>query len=319
MASIMSRQDLAEYCLRALGGGVIEIEVSADQLDDRVEEAIEYYTEYHYDGIERDYVVRKISATSFTVVDASKFSVNEVINISSKSIKTSITAIDLLTNRITVGICEKAYGITLNVSDVITGQNSNSDIIQSVIMGDADNGYIVVPDTIVGVNRVLNLTSVLSSGDYMFNAQYQIMMSEIQNLTSSGSSYLYSALSYLSHLDYILRKERNFRFNRRENRIRLDISWKSDVKINDIVVVEVYRALDDSVFPKMLNDRWLKEYTTALIKKQWGANLKKYTGMQLPGGLQYDGQTIFNEAQKEIEELKDEALTSSAPLEFFVG
>ena len=316
--SINTRQELVEYCLRKLGGGVVNVEVTEEQLFDRVEDSIEYYNEYHFDGIQRDYVIKKITATVVSVPDVSGFNLNDTLLVIEKNIQTSITAINPVDNTITVAVCKKPFGVNISANDIITNGTIQA-TVSLVTLGDADKGYIEVPENIVGVLKVLNLTSVMSSGDYMFNAQYQIMMSEIQNLTSGGTSYLYGALSYLGHLDYILRKERDFRFNRREGKIFIDINWRADVRVGEYMAIEVYRAIDDRTYSKMLNDRWLKEYTTAMIKQQWGQNLKKYSGMELPGGLKYDGQLIYEEATKEIEMLKDEAISSSAPLEFLMG
>jgi hypothetical protein len=123
----------------------------------------------------------------------------------------------------------------------------------------------------------------------------------------------------MSHLNFILTKEKSFRFNRRWNKIHLDINWNNDLKIGDPIIIEVYKALDDDTYAEVLSDRWLKEYTTAQIKYYWGSNLKKYSGMTLPGGLQYNGQQIWNEAVEEIKALEDEAISNSAPLYFEVG
>lgn len=319
--SISTRQDLATYCLRRLGGGVVNIEISNDQVDDCINEAIKYYQEYHYDGITRDYIIRKISATVISVSSVVGFSTTSLIQCATKGITAPVTAVDELTNTITIDRTNAPFGVNFAVGDEISLVLDPlvTQTIIAVTLGDCDNRYIAVDDAILGVIKILNLTSVLSSGDYMFNAQYQIMLSEMKNLTSGQTNYLYSTLSYISHLDFLLRKERDFRFNRRMNKLFLDIAWGTDIKIGDYVVAEVYRALDDTTYPKIMNDRWLIEYTTALLKKDWGTNLSKYSGMSLPGGLQYDGQRIYKEAVDAIETLREEAINSSAPLEFMIG
>jgi hypothetical protein len=103
------------------------------------------------------------------------------------------------------------------------------------------------------------------------------------------------------------------------NKIYLDINWGSDLNVGDTIALEVYKALDEDTYGEILNDLWMKKYCTALFKKQWGQNLKKYQGLQLPGGVTYDGQTIYNEAIQDIEKLEQQAITESAPLEFAVG
>lgn len=313
--AITTRQQLADFCIRQLGGGVINIEITPDQIDDAIEVSLEWYTEFHYDGIERDYLAHRITGTSITIADASNFSVGQYITCAAKSLSASILSKN--GNTIVVGRATP-YGQVFAANDTITTPTASATII-SIALGDIDNGWIVADDGIVGVLKVLNLTSVMGSSEMLFNANYQIMMSEIQSLTSGSTNYYYSTMNYMGHLDYIMRKEKDFRFNRRMNKIFLDINWSADVAVGDVVVIEVYRALDDASYPRILGDRWLKAYTTAQIKKQWGQNLKKYSGMQLPGGLTYNGQTIYDEALVSIAELESEAINSSAPLGFAVG
>jgi hypothetical protein len=312
---ITTRQDLANFCLRQLGGGVVNIEVSNEQLEDAIELAIQYYNEYHFDGIERDFVKHKVTATTLLVADATNFEVNQVIT-GQTSLATA-TILEKNGNTLTIG---KMSGDThLSNTEVIQNANLDSTTITTVTEGTMDLGYIDMPDPIVSVVKVINLTNVLTSTDYMFNAQYQMMLSEIQNIAAAQTQYLYGVMNYMSHLDFILRKEKTFRFNRRQNKVFLDINWAGDVKIGDYLVIEVYKALDDTTYGEMLNDVWLKKYATAQVKKVWGSNLRKYTGMTLPGGLTYNGQQIYDEAVAEIKELEQEATNNSAPLFFEIG
>jgi hypothetical protein len=211
--------------------------------------------------------------------------------------------------------------IKFSVGQTVTNntQGGVQTTISGIVLGDPDNGWIPVADEVVGVKKILNITSILGSSDYMFNVNYQIMMSEIQNLTSAGTAYFYGVQQFLGHLDFIMKKEKDFRFNRRMNRLYLDIAWTQDVKVGDVVIAEVYRALDEVNFPKILDDIWLKRYATALVKKQWGSNTRKYQGMQLPGGVTFNGQTIYDEAVEEVKYLEGEAIYSTSPLEFMTG
>jgi hypothetical protein len=186
-------------------------------------------------------------------------------------------------------------------------------------LGPLDLKYLQVDDTVQGVRKVINLSSVLTNSEYMFSAQYQVMLSEIQNLASGSTQYLYSTMGYLAHLDFLLKKEKDFRFNRRMNKVFLDINWDADVKPNEYLVLEVYRYVDDDMYSEVLNDIWLKKYTTASIKKRWGASLKKFEGVQLPGGVTYTGQQIYNEATEEMEKLEQDLVTQYSPLGFDIG
>ena len=185
---------------------------------------------------------------------------------------------------------------------------------------DITNRYLTLPDSVFSVLKVLNPSTIFNSSDTLFNFQYQIMQNEMQNIIGSGGvGYMYSVMQYMSHMDFILRKEKMFRFNRRMNQIYIDVNWGTEIKENDWIVIEVYRALDPEVYTEVYNDMWLKKYATALIKKNWGSNLKKYTGMTLPGGLTYNGQQIYDEAIQEIEKLELDATNNSAPLGIFTG
>jgi hypothetical protein len=317
MAKINSRQELADYCLRQLGAPVINIEVDDSHIEDAIENALSYYHEIHYDGIIRDYVIHTVTGTQITVADASGFRLQDTLgSIDGTSTKGLITKI--VGNTLTLN---KQIGLTkFQVNQQVMSYNTNyTTTITNIVIGDEDNGYLTVDEGVVGVNKILNITSVLGSSDYMFNMQYQIMMTELQALTKAGASTYWQTMNYLGHLDFIMKKEKNFEFNRRMNRLILEVSWGTDINVGDIVVAEVYRMVDPEAFTQVYNDRWLKKYATALMKKQWGGNLSKYTNMQLPGGLTFNGRQLVEDANAEIEALEEEALNSSAPLNFLVG
>lgn len=312
---ITNRQDLAEFALRQLGGGVVNVEISDDQIDDAVELAIQYYQEYHFDGIERDYIKHKVTATTMVVANASNFVIGDYITGQTSGCIAQI--IDIDSN--TIAISKMKGENQFVAAEVIKNSRLDETTITSISKGTMDLGYVVVDDSVVGVKKVINLTNILTSSDYMFNAQYQMMLSEIQNIAAAQTQYLYGVLNYMGHLDFILRKEKSFRFNRRQNKIFLDIQWDADVRVSDYLVIEVYKALDDATYGEILNDMWLKKYTTALFKRQWGQNLSKYDNMQLPGGLTYNGKYMLEQANSEITQLEKEAAENSAPLFFEVG
>lgn len=314
--TIHSRQELADFALRQLGGGIINVEVTDAQLEDCIELAVQHFHEYHFDGIVRDYIVHKITGTQITLSDATNYVVGGKIVSADK--KTSATITNVSVNTITINhqIGYDKFVINQAVTD---GNLNNPTTITNITLGDIDNGWVAADDNIVGVTKILNITSILGSGDYMFNMQYQIMMTELQALTKAGASMYWQTLNYLGHLDFIMRKEKNYSFNRRQNRLYLEIAWGSDITVGDLVVAEVYRAIDENEYPEVYDDIWLKRYVTALVKKQWGINLSKYTGMQLPGGLTYNGLQIYEQAMTDIQKLEDEALYSTSPLNFEIG
>ena len=126
-------------------------------------------------------------------------------------------------------------------------------------------------------------------------------------------------MSHISLLDMELNGPQMFRFNRLQNKLNLEINWDSEVKVGDYIIVECYRVLDPTEYTKVWNEQWLKHYTTALFKRQWAVNIKKFSGIQLPGGVTLDGNALYDEATGEIKELEDELMNKSAPLDFFLG
>ena len=328
--AINSRSDLIDFCKRQLGDGVINLEVSDDQYDDAIEMAIEFYRDYHFDGCERDYLVIPVTGTVLTVTSAAGFVVGEFITSPIYKLGAKITDIDTVNNKISIGRqvaqpASHANGVYITASsgftvdETVTGiQSTASTAITSIDLGLTDKKYFETEESVMGVMKILNLTSVLASNT-LFNSKYQFMLSEIQNLAAGQTQYLYGVMNYMAQLDFVLRKEKDYRFNRRMGRLYIDIDWDNDVFVGDSMVAEIYRYVDDNLFVRVLNDIWLKRYATALIKKQWGQNLSKYEGMTLPGGMTMNGKYILEQAIEEIKELEATALNQSAPLNFLVG
>jgi len=123
----------------------------------------------------------------------------------------------------------------------------------------------------------------------------------------------------LSLLDFELNRKPSIQFNRMTNKLYPNINWTSDTRPGDLLVIKCYRAIDPEEFSKVWNDPWLKHYATALVKRNWATNIKKYSGIQLPGGVTLNGQALYDEAINEIRELQDELINKQAPLNFFIG
>jgi hypothetical protein len=246
MPSVNSRELLKQYALRELGAPVIQINVDDTQLEDRIDEALTYFQEYHTDGTEKIYLSYQITSADIT------------------------------------------------------------------------NKYIPVPDSIFGVSRIIPIQSG-SSIKNIFDIQYQLRLNDLPNLTSTDIVYFSNSMNNLALLDHVLHGQDLIRFNRFKNRIELDVTWGLDIIEGQFIVLDTYKAMDTTTYSRVWGNPWLKKYTTALFKRQWGANAKKYSGMQLPGGIMLDGQKIYDEAIEEIKQLEEELIDQSAPLEFFTG
>ncbi len=251
MSIITSRTELKDYCLRKLGFPVIDINVDDDQLEDRIDDALYMYRNYHYDGTERCYLAHQVTA------------------------------------------------------------------------GDISNTYITLADTIIGVSQVFPFTgsiqsSTSSSGFNMFDINYQLRLNDFYNLTASSYTYYVIAREHLAMLDMIVTGITPFTYNKTINRLTLFTDWNKFE--GGYIAFECHRAVDPTTYTKAYNDTWVRDYTAALFKQQWGTNLKKYGNYTLPGGLVINGQTIYDEATREVDMLEEKIRdTYEEPVSFIVG
>jgi hypothetical protein len=183
-----------------------------------------------------------------------------------------------------------------------------------------DKQYFDLDDSIIGVVRVLPFSQVNTGQSYMWDIRYQLRLNDMFDLLSTSLIYYQQVKAHLGLIDMLLVGSKSFRFQRHQNRLFLDMSWNTDVSVGEYVIVECYKILDPNMWTDVYNDRFLKRYSTALIKRQWGENLKKFEGIQMPGGVTLNGQKIFDEALAEIEVLENEMQTSYVePPRFMVG
>jgi len=247
MAIVTSREGLKDYCLRNLGAPVIEINVDDDQIEDRIDDAFQFYREYHYDAVETVYLKHQMTAQNIA------------------------------------------------------------------------NQYIEVPDTVVGVQRILPFSNK-SDGTNIFSIRYQILINDLYSLMSTNLIYYYQVKQELELINQVLVGVKPVRFNRHMNRLYIDMDWSGDVNVGDYIIVECYRILDPETYRDVYNDMFLKRYCTALIKRQWGLNLKKFVGVQLPGGVTLNADQIYQDAMDEILKIETEMqLRFELPVDMFTG
>ena len=276
MAKPASRQQLIDYCLRRLGAPVLEINVDDDQIDDLVDDALQYFQERHFDGVERMYL------------------------------KYQITQADIDRGR---GRNNNGVGVTTTTATSTTGNNFN--------FYETSN-YIQVPDSVIGIEKIFKFdTSSISGG--MFSIKYQLFLNDLYYFNSVELLQYAMVKSYLEDIDFLLTTDKQLRFNKRQNRLYLDLDWASQ-STNQYIVIDCYRILDPNTFTNVYNDSFIKKYLTALIKKQWGQNLIKFRGVKLPGGIELNGREIYEDAEKELEDIKQRmTLEYELPPYDFIG
>ena len=269
MAKPTTRQQLIDYCLRKLGAPVLEINVDDDQIDDLVDDTLQLYNERHFDGVERMYLKYQL-----TEEDINRGTANNKADSDN-----------------TVGIVTTT-GTSTNVSGLGT---VTSNFYET-------SNFIQVPDSIQGIERIFKFdTSSISGG--MFSIKYQLFLNDLYTFNSVELMQYAMTKTYLEDIDFLLTTDKQIRFNRRQGRLYLDIDWDAQNK-DTFFVIDCYRALDPDAFSGVYNDSFLKKYLTILIKRQWGLNMMKFTGTKLPGGIELNGRQYYEDAERELEDIK---------------
>jgi len=246
MAVPSSRSAFKELCLRRLGKPVIEINVDDDQVEDRIDQALAYYQDYHFDGVEKTFLKHTVTQT------------------------------------------------------------------------DIDNQYIDIPNDTIGVINIFDIGDATSTNN-LFNIRYQIALNDLYDLSRYDLVPFYMNFMNIRMIEEILVGKQPIRYNRHVNKLHIDMDWEK-LNVGDFIVAHVYNKVDGDTYTDLWGDRWLAEYTTCLIKYQWGSNLSKFTGMQLPGGVQFNGADILSQAQIEKDKLEQEMLSSySLPVHDMTG
>jgi hypothetical protein len=246
MPAPTSRQNLIDYCLRRLGSPVIEINVDPDQIEDRIDDAFQYFQDFHFDGVEKVFLAHQMTPQ------------------------------------------------------------------------DIANKYITIPPPVISVTRVLPIShSNRSMG--MFDIQYQMRLNDLYTFTSTSIIHYDVMMRHLALLDFEFNVDPGILFTRHQGRLSILHDW-ANVEVDSFFIIECYRILDPDQYPDVYNDRWLKAYATELIRRNWGENLMKYSGVALIGGTQLNGTDIYSKAVENIEKLEEEARsTYQLPIDFMVG
>ncbi len=319
--SIHSRADLIEYALRKLGSPVLNIEVDASQVEDRVDEALQFFQDFHYDGTERVYLKHQITGSEVIVDTTANFMVNEIVKGSSGNY---FQIVSIEPTKFITRFVFNITGITnatFTLGETLIGQTSGAvATFASKVTGNIEDGSVPISEMVTGVIRVIPwfhaAAPTANSSNFMFDPKYQIIMSTFQNLGSSSMIYYNQLMSHISLMDQVLRPIDSLRFNRKMAKVFLEIDWAA-ADIGGFLIFECYRILDPEVFVEIYNDRMLKKLVYAKIKYQWAENCQKYSGIQLLGGVTIDASTLMAQAVAEIESAEEEI--RDAYTEFPIG
>jgi len=247
MAQPTTREEFKAWVLRKLGAPVIDINVSDEQVDDRLDEAIDFWRDYHYNGSQLIYLKHQLTAA------------------------------------------------------------------------DVANGYIDLPTTILGISGIFDMQSSISTGSGIFNVQYQFVLNNLEDITGYNITNYYMSMSHLEFLQEMLVGKPMVRYNKHVNRLHLDMD-KGVLTEGEYLIIEAYDVIDPASYSDVWSDRWLQNYATALVKEQWGSNLTKFTGMQLVGGVSFNGEQILSDAREERRLMEENAISELQPLSYnYIG
>jgi hypothetical protein len=248
MARITTREEFKQHILRNLGAPLLEINVSDDQIDDAVDESLQYYYDYHFDGTEKVYLAHQVTEQ------------------------------------------------------------------------DIANRYLTIPENMISVINIFDIGTSISSSNNLFNIRYQLALNDLFAFNTGPFASYYMTLQNVALAEELFVGKQAIRFNRHTNKLYIDMAWNEKTPAGDYIIVEGYQIVDPETYPDVWEDRWLKRYATAMLKQQWGTNLKKFEGIAMPGGVTFNGQKIYDEAAAELEKLEAEMISSySLPVSDMMG
>jgi hypothetical protein len=247
MAQPQSREEFKEYILRKIGAPVIQINVAEEQVEDRVDEAVSFWRDYHYNGSQLVYLKHKLTQQ------------------------------------------------------------------------DVENGYVPLPQNLLGISKIFDLDTSISSGSGMFNVQYQFVLNNLTDITGYSVANYWMTMSHIEFLQEVLVGRPLIRYNKHVNKLFIDAD-KASLVADRYVIIEAYDIIDPDSYSDVWGDRWLQNYASVLVREQWGLNLTKFTNMQLVGGVQFNGEQILSEARAERQAMEEDAIKSLQPLTYnFIG
>ena len=261
-----TRTEFIDYCKRQLGAPVLEINVADEQIEDIVDDAIQYFQERHFDGVAQTYMKYKVTQAD---IDRGKGPGSSGV----------------------VGL---------------TTSSATADIAGSEVQFDytENSNYLAIPPSIIGITKIFHFDGSNTITNNMFSVKYQLFLNDIYYWGATELLTYAMTKTYLEDINFLLTTEKQIRFNQRQDRLYIDIDWDSMTE-GDYLILDCFRAMDPNDYTRVWNDSFLKPYTVALIKKQWGTNLLKFTGVKLPGGTELNGRQIYDDAEKELTRIRE--------------
>ena len=336
MTQPTTRTTFKDYCKRKLGWPVVELNIDDDQVEDCIDDSLQYFQEYHFDATENTFLKHQISGSTLKLAGAPSgtFTDGEVITGGTSGVQATVHAYHSANTTLRYKDPEVKSGgdgntfyanttTTFSTGETITGNTSSATATThastATAIGDFDNKYITIAEAIIGVRRIIPFSDN-SRTNSMFSSKYQFALSEMHSLGSGGLAGFEIAQEYLQLINEMFTGQPSFRYNRHADKLYLDISWGTDANIDDFIVVEVDKILDPATYADIWSDMFLKRYNTALMKKQWGQNLTKFEGMQLPGGVTMNGRQLYDDATTELETIQTEmSLRYELPVDHLIG
>ena len=269
MASPSNRTEFVNYCKRQLGAPVLEINIADEQVEDVIDDAVQYFQERHFDGVAQTYL------------------------------KYKITQDDIDRGRASMESGKKQTGITTTTA---TADIAGSDVTFTYY---ENSNFLQIPPSVIGVTKIYHFDGTNTMTNNMFSVKYQMFLNDIYYWGATELLTYAMTKTYLEDINFLLTTEKQIRFNKRMDRLYLDIDWGS-VSKDDYLVIDCFSQLNPDDYGRVWNDSFLKKYTTALLKRQWGQNLLKFQGVKLPGGVELNGRQIYDDAEKDLEIIREQ-------------
>ena len=264
MAQPSTRGELIDYCKRKLGAPVLEINVADEQVEDLIDDAVQFFQERHFDGVYQSY--RKYAITQEDI--------------------------------------DRGQAMTTGVGLTTTTAEATIAGTATTFSYEENSNYLQVPPEVIGVTKIFHFDGSNTITNNMFSVKYQLFLNDIYYWGATELLSYAMVKTYLEDINFLLTTEKQIRFNKRQDRLYLDIDWGS-VSVGDYLVIDCFTLLDPSSYTRVWNDSFLKPYATALIKRQWGQNMSKFQGVKLPGGIELNGIEMYEQAEKELERIRE--------------